>query len=180
MKLMNKYEYLDINAINYINATIRLTTNDDFDENEFNGWLLENDIESKVNPSAYVKKAFKEQLDKGTFKSKPKVEYLPNTQELINEMREKGICILADESVWVSELFNYLLNDLKLDSSVLKELNHKVLDYMKTKEFSEYKDLLRKSKALSLYPIDWKHIETRTQNEILKWNELLDDLESEE
>ena len=180
MKLVNIPNYLDENIINYINRIIERLSSSDFEENSFLNWLYENDVESKNNPSAYIKKCFKEQLDLGTFKPKPKINYIPNTQVLANEMRDRGVVILADDSVWLSVVWEYLVNFKGVDLVELQDLNHKILNFMKTNEFSEYKELLVNSNTLKKYDINWKLIELNVDMKIKDWNSLLDEWKSEE
>ena len=181
MKLVNIPKYIAKDITDYIELNVR---DDDFDENRFIDWLFEKDIEHKTNPKAYIKMCLKKEIEAGTFKPKAKVEYIPNTQPLLNDMRDKGICVLADDSVWVNVLFGYLLNNKKVDGGTCRTLNKKILDYMTTKSFSEYKDLIMKSNTLKPYDIDWNYIERETQRINKEWNGLLDDmdksLESEE
>ena len=177
MKLLHIPNYITKDVVNYIELNV---DDDDFDEKVFIEWLFDKDIEHKANPNAYLKSCLKKEIKAGTFKPQPKVSYVPNTQVLINEMRERGICVLADESVWVNVLFTYLLNEKEVDEATCRTLNKQVLNYMETKCFGEYKDLLMKSKTLLPYGIDWEYIEKKTETEIRKWNDLLDDLESEE
>jgi len=180
MKLLTIPNYLDIKVINYINRIVETTNENDFSEERFNEWLIEVEVESKANPSAYIRSCFKTELEKGTFRPRAKVEYIPNTQDLINQMRIKGICVLADESVWVSVLYKYLLNEKHVDSATCKKLNQSILNFMETKCFKEYKELVMNSNTLKPYDINWEYIEAETKAEINKWNAMLDDLESEE
>ena len=177
MKLVNIPSYIDEHVINYIDEKTKRASSSEFDENSFLDWLEEYGVKDKQNPSAYIKACFKKELDRGTFKPKAKVKYMPNTQVLINEMRDRGICVLADEYVWVDVLFNYLLNEKKIDGATCRELNHLILNYMTTKDFREYKELLMKSKTLKPIGVDWEYIENKTKASVQEWNAMLDDIE---
>ena len=179
MKLVNIPSYLDKELINYIDENTKRASASDFDETSFLNWLYENDIKSKGNPSAYVKSCFVKELEAGTFRPQPKVEYMPNTQVLLNEMRDREIVLLADDVVFVNVLFNYLLNK-GVDGGTCRELNRKILSYMKTHDFREYKELIKQSNTLKQYNIDWKHIDKEVKKDIKEWNDLLNELESEE
>ena len=183
MKLVNIPNYLDQEVIKYIDVIVEAISESDFDEKMFLSWLVDNDVRNKSNPSAYIKACFKRELEAGTFRPMPKeeVHYLPNTQEFINEMRLRGICILADDSVYAKVLFEYLLNDLEIDSEILRKLNHKILKYMKQgQSFNDYKELLKQSNTLKDHKIDWEYIEKQALKEIKEWNDLLDDIEKYE
>lgn len=182
MQLIDYPQYIDKYAINYLNEVMRANSDCELDNETFNEWLIANEVEKKSNPSAYLKACFKRELLAGTFKAKPKVNYIPNTQPLINAMMEKGICVSCDESAYVYELWHYLLNVKRIDYRECMELNHKVLDYMKAgQSFTEYKDLLQNSNTLKKYDVDWELIDKNTEKAIKEWNDLLEDMkESEE
>lgn len=183
MQLRNAPNYLDTNIVRYINSIIETTNENDFDENQFLEWLSLADVENKNNPSGYVRSCFKKELEKGTFKPKAKVEYLPNTQELINAIRDKGVCVLADDSVWLSVVWEYLLWK-EIDLNTCKRINHEVLDKLdNSKSFNDYKEQLMNSPLLKPYQINWKLVEEKCKIKILGWNKYLDELakaESEE
>ena len=178
MKLVNIPSYISIEVVNYINE--QLTNEEDFDSEVFNSWLVSKDIEHKNNPNAYIRSCFVKELQKGTFKPQPKVEYLPNTQVLINDLREKGVCVLADDTAYISVLWNYILSETSLGIDECRQLNRKLVAYLKQgSSFNEYKTLLKKSNTLKKFNIDWKLIDKKTEDYIGKWNKLLDSLESE-
>ena len=151
---------------------------EEIDTDKFKSWFNFNldNFKSKTNQASYFKKAFINELKKGTFKL-TKIEYIPNTQVLVNEMRHRGIIINADDIVWLNVVWEYLLGKMDIDDCVI--LNNSILDYMKTDEFREYKELLTKSKTLKQYEIDWNFISTKTATEIQEWNSLLSDLGDE-
>lgn len=183
MKLVNIPTYISVDVINYINGSLKTTNEDDFEEETFNEWLIIKDIEHKNNPSAYLRSCFKKELEKGTFKPKAKVNYIPNTQVLINAMRDKGICVMANDSVWLAVVWEHLLW-LEIDFKECQELNHKILDYMnENKSFDTYKKLLMNSNSLKKYDINWALLEEKVKIKILGWDkylEYLESLESEE
>ena len=181
MKLVNIPTYISVDVINYINGTLKTTNEDDFEEETFNEWLIIKDIEHKNNPSAYLRSCFKKELEKGTFKPKAKVDYIPNTQVLINAMRDKGICVMSNDSVWLAVVWEYLINFKEIDFKECQELNHKILAYMnENKSFEEYKKLLMNSNSLKKYDINWALLEEKAKQEILGWDKYLESLESEE
>lgn len=147
------------------------------DTDKFESWLSFNleTFKSKTNQSSYFKKSFVNELNKGTF-TISKVEYIPNTQELINQMREK-IVLLADDTAYLTVLWDYMLNDKKIELSTCKKLNQQVIVYM-TGTFEDYKSLLKRSNTLKPYNVDWELIDKRTAEYINSWNQTLDELES--
>ena len=173
-KILDYPSFIDKSTILYIAEN---THEDDFDEEVFKEWLLIKDIEHKTSPNVYIKSCFKKELEKGTFRPRAKVSYVPNTQVLINEMRDRGVCVLADESVWLSVVWEHLVNMKDIDIKVCQDLNHKILNYMdKTKSFDEYKRLLMNSKTLKQYNINWALLEEKTKMKILGWDNYLKDL----
>lgn len=181
MKLVNIPNYISIDVINYINGTLKTTNEDDFEEETFNEWLIIKDIEHKNNPNAYLRSCFKKELEKGTFKPKAKVNYIPNTQVLINAMRDKGICVMANDSVWLSVVWEHIIKWKELDIEECQELNHKILDYMgENKTIEDYKKLLMNSNTLKPLNINWGLLEEVVKHKILGWEKYLESLESEE
>ena len=171
---MNEY------VINYINGLLMKTNDEDFDNEVFEEWLITKDIESKNNPNAYIKSCFKKELDNGTFKPKAVVDYLPNTQELVNALRDNGVIVLVEDTDWLNVAWWHILNKEKLPIEECKKLNRNILGYMKTKEFDEYKNLLMNSNTLKPLKLDWELIENEARVAHKHWLELMDELESEE
>jgi len=180
MKLIYYPSYIDKAVINYIATICEAISESDFDEQRFKDWLDLNDVEHKTNPSAYVKACFKRELENGRFKPRAVVEYVPNTQELINEMRNKGIVILADDTDWLNVAWWHILNVKELPIEDCVKLNRSILNYMKTKEFSEYQKLLMNSNTLKPLDIDWDMIDKEASVVHKSWIDIIDELESEE
>ena len=126
---------------------------DEIDTDAFEAWIEYNldNFKSKSNQTSYFKKSFLNELQKGRFKLKPTVDYLPNTQELINEMRDKGVIILADDTDWLNVAWMHILNDIKVSKNECKAINHSILKDMFTTNFDEYKNLLMNHKSLQKY-----------------------------
>lgn len=153
---------------------------EEIDADKFDSWLKFNldTFKSKTNQASYFKKSFLNELNKGTFK-KEHLYFLPNTQPLINAMRDKNITILADDAAYLYVMWGYLLNIKKIDEKTCVELNNKIIAYMHDGQtFSDYKKLLKNSKTLKDYNIDWELIDKKTQAYISQWNDILLDLES--
>jgi len=181
MKLVNTPSYINEYVINYINGILTMTKEEDFSEEVFNDWLVIKDIEQKNNPNAYLKSCFKKELDNGTFKPKAIVNYVPNTQVLINALRDKGVCVLADESVWLSVVWQNILNNNYLSIEECVELNRKILMYMRTAtSFNQYKRLLMNSNTLKQFNINWDLINIKAQMVTGEWDKLLDEIGNEE
>ena len=154
---------------------------EEIDTDKFDSWLQFNleTFKSKTNQASYFKKSFLNELSKGTFK-KEHLYFLPNTQPLINAMRDKNITILADETAYLYVMWDYLLNIKKIDEKTCVELNNKVITYMHDGQtFSDYKKLLKNSKTLKEYGVDWELIDQKAQEYIGGWNNILNELESE-
>lgn len=83
-----KIDYLN----KYSNDIItKANSRDDFDYNKFNDWLEEVDVKSKDFPSAWFKKVFPQELEKGTFNKvvkpePPKTDDLPNWEEMLDDL----------------------------------------------------------------------------------------------
>lgn len=94
-------------------------------------------------------------------------------------MQNRGIKVLASDSIFLDVLFTYLINEKGVSKEECIELNHKVVDYMKTDRFSEYERLVRKSKTLKPYHIDWDYIDCNLEKKINEWNELTQEVVGE-
>lgn len=175
MKLVNIPKYLDENVVKYINSLIQTTSEDDFSEDTFAEWLAKVDVENKNNPSGYLRSCFKKELDKGTFKPKAIVNYVPSVQPLINELRNKGIVVLADDTSWLKIVWEHIVNFKEINLNIVEPLNRKIVASVKT--FAEYKEKLINAEELKPYDINWKLLEERVKIEILGWNKYLDELE---
>ena len=167
---LDNHSYLDNQIKNYI---YQLTSGrKDFDEGMFEDWLIRVGIANKINPTRYIKSCFAIELEKGTFKPLPQKRIKVNVLGLFNSFRQKGIYVPSDEEMFVDVTYNHLVNDKHIDFSALSDLHDKILDYMKTLEFSEYKTLLMSCKFLRPYKVDWKMIEAAANRATEEWNKL--------
>lgn len=151
---------------------------EEIDIDKFNTWLQFNlqTFQTKTNISSYFQKSFLNELKKGTFKV-VKVNHLPNTQAFLNELRDIGISISADDSAYMWVLWEELLT--KIPSDMASKLNHQIVSYMKTNEFAEYKELIQKSNTLKPYKVNWELINRKTEDFIRYWNDTLNELGDE-
>lgn len=182
--LSKEYKYLDSKVIELINKSI--SNYPTFDENQFKAWIERNEIESKVNPSAFVSKCFVKELNKGTFdkSDKPTTTYVPATQPFFNYLKEKGIEVIPDDTALIDETFRYLLENEILSRDELSKLNHDIVEYMLKQESGhtsqEFINLMTKSNTLKGRYIDWSEITDRANQVNKKWKELLEDLSENE
>ena len=145
----------------------------EIDTDKFKTWLNANlnKFQSKDNPNTYFKKSFETEYNKGTFDLKIQI---PNTQVLISAIREKGIAISNNDSAFLSVLYDYLLNYLKVDRQVLIDLNRNLIDYLQEGQtFNHYKQYLKKSKTLRNFKIEWDCLEDKAKLLIKCWEEML-------
>ena len=169
---------LNINVDEILNCV-----HEDIDTDKFKGWLEYNldKIKSKTNQTSYLKKSFQIEQSKGTFKKEPQIEYLPNTQPLLNALREKGISVSYVQSAYISVLFDYLLNTLKINKDTLTTLNHQILDYMKPNQCcDDYIKFIKKSKVIKKLDIDWNYIDEKSKKELEAWEEMFEDINDKE
>ena len=163
-----------------INTSLAINVDDtlscvrkEIDTEKFKTWLSANltKFKSKDNPNTYFKKSFETEYNKGTFDLSIQI---PNTQVLINAIREKGIKMSNNDSAFLSVLYDYLLNNLKVDRQVLIDLNRHLIDYLQEgQSFNQYKDYLKRSKTLRSYKIEWDYLEEKTKILIKCWEEML-------
>ena len=166
---------LNINVDDILNCV-----HEEIDSNKFNSWFDYNlqTFQNKQNQTSYFKKAFINELNKGTFKVE-EITYIPNTQEFINELRLNGMVLLADDTVYLSVLWEELLNTYKMPEDAARELNRNIINYKPEQTFSEYKELIKKSNTIKALNVDWNLIEQKAAKLNMSWDELLNDLESE-
>ena len=151
---------------------------EEIDTDKFSSWLNYNldKFKSKTNQASYFKKAFVNELERGTF-TLVKVEHLPNTQPLINELRSKGIVVLADDTAYLYVMWNQLLNLTKIPLDLAVKVNRQAINSLGISDnFETYKKLIKNSTLLKNYRIDWENIELKTIVFISNWNKTLDAL----
>ena len=149
------------------------------DVDKFKTWFNYNlnNFKSKTNQTSYFKKAFTNELVKGTFE-KAKVYYVPATEPMINELRSKGITILADESAYLYTMWEELLNHYKVPREIGVQVNRQAINSLTiTSDFKHYVQLIQNCDLLKSYKIDWADIKDKTDAFIKRWNETLDELE---
>lgn len=150
------------------------------DTDKFKTWFDYNldKFKNKSNQNQYFKKAFENELTKGTF-TLNKVHYLPNTEPLINELRGKGITLLADDTAYIYTLWEELLNHYKIPEDICFQINKDAVSkFTITSDFKHYVKLIQTSSLLKDYKIDWEDIKHKAVAFNQKWNETLDEMES--
>lgn len=154
---------------------------EEIDTDKFESWFKFNlqTFISKTNQTSYFKKALTNEIQKGSFKVNH-IEYLPSIQPFINALKDKGIVILADDSGYLSVLWEELFNKYKIDADAARKLNRRILEYMKPGQtFADYKELLKKSNTLKPYGIIWEEIDEKANQFNGNWNKMLDEMEME-
>lgn len=154
---------------------------EEIDTDKFESWFKFNlqTFISKTNQTSYFKKALTNEIQKGSFKVNH-IEYLPSIQPFINALKDKGIVVLADDSGYLSVLWEELFDKYKVSVDVACKLNRQILEYMKPGQtFADYKELLKKSNTLKPYRIIWEEIDEKANQFNEKWNEMLNEMEME-
>lgn len=174
--------YLDEITNSFINSIINESN---FNLETFNKWVDDNYIKTKNNPNAYVRKIFQKELEKGTFMSNaPKIEYVPNCTLLFNAMRENGIEVIPNDTLYIQLLENYLLDKKILTPDELIENNHGgikyLLDKIKEPTSSDFINAFKRSKMLKGKQIDYEWIASIYEKQLKEWNELLGFIENQE
>lgn len=150
----------------------------EIDIEKFKAWLERNKsyIQTKQNIQSYFNRAFLKELEKGTFDVKL-VSW--NSTTLFNAMRGKGINVIQDDTCYITLMWNYYVKaGVKID--LIQELNHKIVDFMKEGQTTQdYINLVKKSKALQDYKVDWKKLQEDYEIEIADWHRILANLSME-
>lgn len=159
-------------TIDWLNKFIKDNTN--FDENKFEEWLKEKNVAFKSNPSAWLRKVFPQELERGAFEKRKVVVGYPVV--LVQVMREKGIHISSEEGTYITVIWQHYI-DTGFEPSAVAGLNHKIVDYMQSGQgLQDYIALLKKSKTLAPYKINWEDVDKDYQKLMNDWDEVLSDL----
>ena len=179
MKLKEQYPFLNEQTIDFINDLIKDMT--DFDENKFNKWLILKDIEHKNNPSNYLRKAFQEHLNKGTFTKDEEQEIHVAITPLCNELKSLGVRVPPESTMGMSVAMEYLLNNKILTIEELRTLNRGIISYLvdhkDTMDTNNYLELMRKSNMLKGRMVDWVAIGKEITKANEEWDRLMKELE---
>jgi len=179
--LTNKYPFLDDNVINFINKTI--TNREDFNEERFQLWIDNNEIQSKNNPSAFVNKCFLKELNKGTFikPEEPEIEYVPATTPMFNYMRELGIKVTQRSTGDIDVACTYILKHKVLTPDELATLNRQIIKHINehkdTMNSGDFLPLMKKAKVLA-GKVNWTEVDDEAQKLWDEWEELMKELDA--
>lgn len=174
--------YLDEITNSFINSIINESN---FNLETFEKWVDDNYIKTKNNPNAYVRKIFQKELEKGTFTNNtPAIEYVPNCTLLFNAMRENGIEVIPNDTLYIQLLENYLLDKKILTPDELIENNHGgikyLLDKIKEPTSTDFINAFKRSKMLKGKQIDYEWIASIYDKQLKEWNDLLSFIENQE
>lgn len=176
MKIVNRQLYIQQYVYDNIESIVsKLKDKDWFDEDKFNTWLRVNNVEYKSNPSAYVNKCFEQELKNGRFKINSDEQIAVNLTSLYQAMKEKGVTPLNNKTFFIEEANEYILKNKILTLEKLKELNHKIVDYISKLEkptSEDYINYLKRSNTLK-GKIDWSIIQGLADKDEEEWQELM-------
>ena len=165
-------------CLNIVCDDILIHIHEEIDVDKFQTWFNFNldNFKNKSNQNQYFKKSFINELNKGTFVLN-KVYYVPSTEPIINELRSKGVVVLADETAYLYTLWEELLNRYKIPREMCVQVNRQAISNLTiTSDFKHYIKLVKGSELLKGYNIDWESIKRKTIDFIKSWNETLDKL----
>lgn len=179
--VMIHINYLDEITNSFINSIINESN---FNLETFNKWVDDNYIKTKNNPNAYVRKIFQKELEKGTFTNNtPAIEYVPNCTLLFNAMRENGIKVIPNDTLYIHLLENYLLDKKILTPDELIENNHGgikyLLDKIKEPTSTDFINAFKRSKMLKGKTIDYEWIARIYDKQLKEWENLLEEMEND-
>jgi len=148
---------------------------EEIDVDKFKAWFDRNinTFKSKQNIQTYFNRAFHKELEKGTFKLE---EVGWNATTLFQALRERGVKVIQDDTCYICVMWEaYARVGVKIET--VQELNHKIVDFMKEGQTTQdYIDIVKKSKTLSEYNIDWDKVQETYEKEIAEWHRILDEL----
>jgi len=144
---------------------------------KFTAWFAsaQNIIKTKTNQHSYFKKAFMNELNKGTFEQEH-IEVTIETTTLIKLMRDKGIEIMSNDTAYI-EIMQLELYKAGLNAKTLNELSENIIDSMKKGQKAiDYVELIKSHPLIKSYKVDWERIQNKYVAEINKWTEMLNEL----
>lgn len=155
-------------TISFINSLIN---ENNFSQLRFDIWVNDNKITDKSVPDLYVRKIFRQELDKGTFKPDTKILYI---QPLLNTLRDMGVEILQNnDDLYLNAILDYLyIEKIMTYEEILDNLS-KAKDYFSKLSGQTLTDFIReflKSKAIRNKNIDFSKIELRYKDYVTLWN----------
>lgn len=165
--------YLDSKCNEYINELIVNYPN--FSEKEFEHWLVVNDIQNKSNPSAYVFKVFKRELENGKFdkRKRPSV----SAQPLFTAMRNNGIQVIQRDTGFISLLLQYLIDNDLLEIEEIVELNKYIVEELSIKSSTDYVVEIKKELAARQIKVDYEYLRKEHKKLQDEWAALIKELE---
>lgn len=165
-----KESSLDINCDEIKNALTQ-----EIDIKKFKTWFQANtnNFKTKTNPHSYFKKAFLAELSKGKFEVE---EISIDTGSLMRAFELKGIIATSDDSLYAELMWETIIKAGMAIESVV-ELNHKIVGYMKKDQtFQDYVSLVKRSKAIKSYNVDWEKIQERYSSLLSKWDKTMENM----
>ena len=140
--------------------------------NSFKDWLDHNlnTFNSKTNIHTYFKKAFINEMSKGTFDYK---EPAINPTTLIEALRNKGVTITADNTLYIDIMWRYYLKrGMKIEE--IQKLNSQIVAFMvQGQTFEDYISLVKRSKPTKAYAINWLAIEVEYRGSKQVWDDII-------
>lgn len=173
-------ECINNSCLNISCDDIVMRIHEPIDTDKFKSWFDYNldKFKNKSNQASYFKKAFENELNKGTF-TLNKVIYVPNTEPIMNELRGKGIVLLADDTGYLYVLWWELRNRYKIPNEILMQINRDaVIQFNIKSDFKHYIRLIQTSPYLKDYKIDWEDIKRQADKFNRNWDKKLDEMES--
>lgn len=141
------------------------------DTDKFKAWLDRNinTFKTKQIIQPYFKKAFIAELNKGSFKVESKVV---DCTSLIQALRDSDVKVLSNDTLYLNVLWSIIIRKGMTEEQA-KDLNRKIIAYLKKGQtFADYIELVKNSKALKPYEIDWAKVQTEYEIEEERWNKL--------
>lgn len=140
--------------------------------NSFQEWLDRNinTFNSKTNIQTYFKKAFINEMSKGTFDYK---EPAINPTTLIEALRNKGVVITPNDTLYIDIMWRYYLKrGMKIEE--VQKLNSQIVAYMKEGQtFNDYISLVKRSKPTQAYKINWIAIDVEYDHNKKMWEDII-------
>lgn len=171
-------EHVSSSCLNIDVEDITSVLYEPIDIDKFKAWFDRNlsTFKTKQIIQPYFKRAFLNELNKGTFKEE---KIALDTTSLVNTMREKGIKVSNDDPLYLEIMWEEIFK-AGIKDEVAVNLNRHVIDYMEQgQDFQMYLYYIKHNNGLRGLTIDWDKIDSEYQRQLKVWKIILNDLSLE-
>lgn len=149
-----------------------------FNCDEFKKWFHSRNVSYRISPISFLTKCGMEDIKKGNFDDNT----LSNSdtavycaQHLFNAMRNRGINVLVEDTVYINLVEAYILKQGLMTLQQLIEWNHQAVDCLanKGKTSKDFIFLFKNTKAMRALKLPFNELEKEIKKFNDEWNALI-------